>query len=232
MRLTVSLEKGIIVVVPRSMSQRSMKKIIPAFIKDKQQWLRDTIKKLYSGRSHRAASECSLPQAITLTALKQCFFVTYQPASAADNGVRKALTLYYPEHRQLEISGDLSDKKQVFALFERFFKDYAYEHLQQRLVHLSRKFNLPYNRLTVRAQKTRWGSCSAKKNINLNYRLLFIEADLVDYIVLHELVHTVHMNHSQAFWDYFETLLPGARLTDRRVNQIAKSLPCWIFYKE
>lgn len=236
MRLTVSLEKGIVVVVPQSMNQQRTAKLIPEFIKDKQQWLRDTINRLrLRGQQRPDIKGCALPLEITLTALNETFFIHYISASVDDFNGGSLVLNYGNTHKgqqQLEVCGDLSHKQRVFALLEMFFKDYARFFLQQRLDTLSREFNLPYNRLTVRAQKTRWGSCSAKKNINLNYRLLFIDADLLDYILLHELVHTVHMNHSKAFWHYFEALLPDAREKDRRVNLVTKKLPCWIFYKE
>ncbi len=226
MRLSVSLEKGIVVVVPKTMSRRQFEKLIPEFVKDKQYWINDAIEKLQAQKRSRPSIEhCSLPEAVSLPALEQVFSITYDylPGSS--------LKLLHQNSYQLRITGDLNSKKEVFALLEHFFKDYARYFLQQRLDQLSQKSGLTYNRLTIRAQKTRWGSCSAKKNINLNYRLLFIKKSLLDYILLHELVHTVHMNHSKAFWSSLASLIPDARSRDKQVNQISASLPCWIFYK-
>lgn len=246
MRLTVSLEKGIVVVVPKSMNQRRMKKLIPAFVKDKALWLSEVIEKLKARELVKPNIEqCLLPDQITLTALGQFFYIDYEdsynnvvpqaegylPAEGSLPIAEGSITLHHQDDDRLFIEGDLRNKKRVFELLEKFFKTYARHYLKQRLDQLSKEFNLPYNRLSVRAQKTRWGSCSSKKNINLNYRLLFIEKELLDYIVLHELVHTVHMNHSKAFWSYLETLMWDARRRDKQVNQETKNLPCWIFYK-
>ena len=255
MRLTISLDKGIVVVVPKSMSQRRMAKLIPQFVKDKQDWLSEAIEKLQArGQIIPDIEQCQLPEKITLIALGVVFSITYDSLSktkdslsstegflygaegflsGAEGSLSKAegsLTLHHLDEYKLAIRGR-GNRKQVFQLLEKFFKDYARYYLQQRLDQLSKEFTLPYKGLTVRAQKTRWGSCSSKKNINLNYRLLFIEKKLLDYILLHELVHTVHMNHSRAFWLYFESLMPDARSRDRQVNRVAKSLPCWIFHK-
>lgn len=241
MRLTISLDKGIVVVVPKSMSQRRMAKLIPEFVRDKQDWLSEAIEKLQArGQIIPDIEQCQLPEKITLIALGVIFSITYDSLSKTKGSLSKAegsllnaegsLTLHHLDEYKLAIRGR-GNRKRVFQLLEKFFKDYARYYLQQRLDQLSKEFTLPYERLTIRAQKTRWGSCSSKKNINLNYRLLFIEKKLLDYILLHELVHTVHMNHSQAFWLYFESLMPDARSRDRQVNRVTKSLPCWIFHK-
>lgn len=66
------------------------------------------------------------------------------------------------------------------------------------------------NRITVRNQKTRWGSCSSKGNLNFNWRLLQAPKEILDYVVVHELCHLVYMNHSRQFWNLVETVLPGA----------------------
>ncbi len=226
MRLSISLEKGLVVVIPKSISKRQAAKLIPEFVMDKQYWINDTFKKLQAQKQLKPSIEqCQLPETVSLLALEQVFSITYRHLPD------RRLTLLHQTECQLEISGDLQNRKVIFALLEQFYKEYARFYLQQRLTQLSKESGLAYNRMTIRAQKTRWGSCSAKKNISLNYRLLFINKSLMDYILLHELVHTVHMNHSKAFWSSLELMMPDARNRDQRVNQITKSLPCWIFYK-
>jgi predicted metal-dependent hydrolase len=229
LRLTISLEKGIVVVVPIAMNNRKIQQIVPQFIKEKQVWLHQAVKKLRaSGISARPIDECHLPELIQLKALGQSFSIRYITATLLTD---TDLELKMLAEQQLEIRGNLKHKKSIFALLENFFKDYARIFFKQKLDQYSEQFNLPYNRLTIRAQRTRWGSCSAKKNINLNYRLLFIDEELLDYILVHELVHTVQMNHSPAFWSHLEALMADARVRDRQVNQETKNLPCWIFHQ-
>jgi predicted metal-dependent hydrolase len=78
--------------------------------------------------------------------------------------------------------------------------DKAQTKLFHRLAHFSEKHNLPYNRATFRWQRTKWGSCSGRNNINLNVNLVFLPEELQDYVLLHELVHTKVRNHSKNFW--------------------------------
>jgi predicted metal-dependent hydrolase len=223
MRLSVSLDKGVVVVVPKAMSKHQAAKLIPEFIKDKQLWIIDSLEKLRTRKQLKPATEnCELPKTISLLALKQDFTVTYVHLTG------KRLILLHQNKRQLIISGDTQDRKKVFILLEKFFKTYSQPYLLQRLNQLSEQSGLSYNRLTIRAQKTRWGSCSSKKNISLNYRLIFIKKNLLDYILLHELMHTVHLNHSKAFWSSLKLLLPDARDKDNQINKITKKLPCWI----
>jgi len=230
MRLTVSLEKGVVVVVPKSMSKKHVAKLVPTFIKDKKYWLKEAIEQLKARSSSSFdMKQCEIPTDILLPALGQTFFLSCVEGSLSQ--AEGSISLRQTDDYQLEVKGDLRNKKRVFELLEAFFKVYAKHYLKERLDQLSEQFSLPYNRLTVRAQKTRWGSCSSKKNISLNYRLLFIEKKLLDYILVHELVHTIHMNHSSAYWTYFESLMQDARVRDKEINRQTKELPCWIFYK-
>ncbi len=72
--------------------------------------------------------------------------------------------------------------------------------LTDRINLLAQEHNFSYNRLYIRNQKTRWGSCSSKNNISLNMNLIRLPQKLQDYVILHELVHTKHKNHSKKFW--------------------------------
>lgn len=76
----------------------------------------------------------------------------------------------------------------------------ATNYLPGRLKAISEKFDLKYEKLTIKNQKTLWGSCSSKNNINLNINLMRLPAHLIDYVLLHELVHTKHKNHGPGFW--------------------------------
>ena len=83
--------------------------------------------------------------------------------------------------------------------------------LNQRLSELAAENDFEYNRVFIRSQKTRWGSCSSKNNINLNMNLLHLPSELVDYVLLHELTHTKVKDHSPNFWDELETVCPDAK---------------------
>ncbi len=94
----------------------------------------------------------------------------------------------------------------------------AGRYLPVRLNELSRKHQLPYNRVIIKNNKTRWGSCSQKNNINLSLHLMRLPDQLIDYILIHELMHTIHKNHGRAFWNDMEKICTNAKSLDRELR--------------
>ena len=88
-----------------------------------------------------------------------------------------------------------------------------------RVAYYAPLVGVSYGRITVRNQKTRWGSCSAKKNLNFNWKLMLAPPDVLDYVVVHELCHLVHMDHSQAFWALVGSVLPDYRVRRRWLKE-------------
>ncbi|MFW6324892.1 MAG: M48 family metallopeptidase, partial [Desulfovibrionales bacterium] len=84
-----------------------------------------------------------------------------------------------------------------------------------------------FTRVRIRRQKTRWGSCSNKGTISLNCKLLFLPADLVRMVLVHELCHTVVPDHSSRFWARLETFFPGAKRMDKLLSGAWRYVPLW-----
>ncbi len=110
----------------------------------------------------------------------------------------------------------LTEKSKELPKIDR---EEARENLEKRLSELAEQHNFQYNRVSIRSQRTRWGSCSSKDNISLNMKLLHLPQQLIDYILLHELVHTRVKNHSKDFWNELETVVPNARTVDEQLRE-------------
>ena len=93
----------------------------------------------------------------------------------------------------------------------RDLADRALDIIPKRVAHFAPLAGVTYGRITIRNQRTRWGSCSAKGNLNFNCLLLLCPTEVLDYVVIHELCHRKQMNHSPLFWQEVERLCPDYR---------------------
>lgn len=98
--------------------------------------------------------------------------------------------------------------RSIKDLLVKWYKQQARRIFIERVNYYSRMLKVSPKRMAVKDQKSRWGSCSSKGNINLNYRLIMAPIEIIDYVVVHELCHLVHLNHSKEFWKLVEEILP------------------------
>lgn len=89
----------------------------------------------------------------------------------------------------------------------------------ERTAYFAQRMGVDYGRITIREQKTRWGSCSSKGNLNFNWKLVLLNPELLDYVVVHELAHRKEMNHSERFWRVVEAELPDYRERRRKLKE-------------
>jgi len=87
-------------------------------------------------------------------------------------------------------------------------KDKALDFVQKRVRFYNKIYGFSFNKIFIKNQKTRWGSCSCKQNLNLNYKILFLPEKLQDYIIVHEMCHLKEFNHSKKFWELVQKALP------------------------
>ena len=101
------------------------------------------------------------------------------------------------------------NREEISLPLKSWYKKRFIEVALPRLSYFSEKHKLKVNQVRVKEQKTLWGSCSSKNNINLNYLLIMAPMKVIDYVIVHELVHTIHKNHSAKFWQKVETIMPN-----------------------
>lgn len=97
----------------------------------------------------------------------------------------------------------------------RLLADEALRVIPERVAYFATQMGVTYGRITIRNQRTRWGSCSSKGNLNFNCLLMLTPPEVIDYVVVHELSHRKEMNHSKQFWSEVEKILPEYKKQER-----------------
>lgn len=149
--------------------------------------------------------------------------ITYQPSDQSNQ------TICIPAlGNRLTIQGNTEHLSHCQAVLRKWLIHRAHRDLAPWLRQLGYELNLPCRRISVRGQKTRWASCSSQKDISLNYKLLFLPRPLVHYVLVHELCHTVHMNHSPAFWALVGEKQPNYSQWRAEIKQGWRYVPRWV----
>lgn len=95
---------------------------------------------------------------------------------------------------------------------------------EKKVKHFNQNYNFSYKRISIKNQKTRWGSCSSKGNLNFNYKIALLPDELVDYIIVHEICHLGQMNHSEKFWELVAKTIPEYKKHHRTLKSRGLSL--------
>lgn len=125
------------------------------------------------------------------------------------------INIWYPDYASVE---DPRIQSVVRRAVEEAWRIEAKLYLPKRTHELAAKHSFCLNKVSVKKASTRWGSCSPENNINLNLQLMRLPDELADYVILHELVHTVEKNHQASFWKLLEKVFPGAKKLDKELN--------------
>jgi predicted metal-dependent hydrolase len=120
------------------------------------------------------------------------------------------------ELRIISPDGSRIDKSKLYNVW---LKNFAKRYLPERAVELAVKYEFRINKVSVRNQKTRWGSCSVRGNLSFNYNLVQYKKEIIDYVILHELCHLKEMNHSKKFWKLVENICPDYKTLRRELKK-------------
>ena len=218
-RLKMSPRDGLVVVVPRGFDVSR----IPALLDKKRDWLERAAAKVEELRKLLGPEPPdSLPERITLCAIGREWVVEYRPTAAA------WVAAVDRKGDRLLVYGDVGDDGKCRDALHRWVGRKAHEHLVPWLERLAADGGYQVNQILVKSQRTRWASCSHRRTISINRKLLFVPPHLTRYIFIHELCHTVHLNHSRRFWALVRDREPNYKQLEEELRQAWRSLPAWL----
>ena len=209
-RIAIKPDRQIEVVLPLGMPEREADKLVRA----QQQWISQSLLRM----QRQAPRELdNLPKRMVLRAIHQDIHVCY-------SSMQHRALVWHQSDMQLSVRQGYED---VPDLLRQWLKGYAKPYLLDALNHIATEMGVNYRALSVRWQKTRWGSCSARGNISLNAKLLLLPEDVLRYVLVHELSHLEYMNHSAAFWQHVAQFEPDYREKRSLLRQLSMRLPSW-----
>lgn len=206
--------QGIEVVIPPHTSKQRVR----SFLAKQQHWIQDTWQRM---QSQIVDAGRALPVVLDLCAIGEHWQVHYRRCLDAHvhtaTGAH-AITVYH--------AGD--DESACREALRRWLACHAREYLGAKARRMSAVTGFSYRRLQIRGQKSRWGSCSSSGTLSLNYKLLFLEPELVRYLLIHEFSHTRVLDHSPRFWELVARHEPRWRLLDEELGEAWRDIPAWV----
>jgi len=218
-RLKISPADGLVVVVPKRFDQTLLDDIVMRHAS----WIDRTFKR-YPQQENMARTHSGhvLPSKIELPALGEQWVLEYVETQSDSVRITRAGS------NQLRVSGKLSDSHACHKALRRWLMRHAKEKIIPVFDKVSDECRLGYSRVTIRGQRTRWGSCSSTGSINLNFQLMFVSPAMLRYVLVHELCHTIHLNHSRAFYALLAGHEPEYKMLESQLRRAWQTMPAWL----
>ncbi|MBN1279493.1 MAG: M48 family metallopeptidase [Chlorobium sp.] len=217
-RLKMVLHEGLVIVVPPGYDRASVTKVLLRH----REWIRAAAERLASVHQElRRISPDLLPESIEILFSGEHIRICYE--RRFDDGVAYSID----PGGTLHISGKTGSTGLCRAVLQMWLKHKAADLLFPELTRLAMLHGFSFKRSGIRLQKSRWGSCSSSGTITLNAKLIFLPPHLVRSVLLHELCHTVHMNHSPSFKRLLETYDPDRHLHEMQMKTASRHIPVW-----
>lgn len=190
------------------------------FIGQNTQWIEHVLRKIDRQRRDAPDLHTLVPNRICLPTLNETWRVTY------DANQRRGICAQ-PDHDTGQLTLRDNGLGEHVTYLRSWIRKRATQTLSIRLEQAALQTGLRYTGVSIRSQKTRWGSCTRKGLISLNQNLLFLDTKLTDYLLLHELCHTVHMSHSARYWALVKRYEPNFRNYERQLHEATGQIPIW-----
>lgn len=196
--IKITEEGEIIVFSPLNISEKT----IDTIVKSKEKWIRDKLEEIDRIGAGQKKKEFKAGE--TLLYLGE--FITLE---VLESNARKSSGLISNNTIKVFVSDGIERKEHIIRdTVINVYKQEAKRTFTERTNLYSRIIEVRPQRIVIKDQKTLWGSCSSKGNINYNYRLIMAPVEIIDYVVVHELCHLKHMNHSKEYWKVVQSVLP------------------------
>lgn len=196
-RLEISQRNGLVIIVPRSYPLGRL----PGLIKSKERWIARHLTSLNLSQPLPVPKQLKIGD--TVPYLGRDFELVKQENHYGDGVVLQG--------NELAVSPDLFGNGLLEPALERWYRAEAARLIKSMADSLSSQMDISYKRIVIRGQKTRWGSCSRKKNLSFNWKLMMAPQPVVEYVIIHELLHIKEMNHSKKFWQLVAQNCPAWR---------------------
>lgn len=218
-RLTVTPRDGLVVVVPKRWRGN-----VDAIVAEKRAWAEHALERVAEHRARfEGGSDALLPDAVELAAFGETWPVEYRLGASAAPGTARARL----DGGVLAVVGDIDDADACLSALDRWLDRLSRERLLPLLAEVADEVGLVYASARVRRQRSRWGSCSARRTISLNRSLVFLPPHLMRAIMLHELAHTRVLDHSPRFWSTLAQYDPRAHEHRRQMRDAWRHVPAW-----
>ena len=209
------------VVVPRGFDWSG----IPAILEAKRAWIARTAAEMERRPSLlEPAESLILPENVELRFVGQEWRVEYRPGGTGSVSVQAREV----GDRLVRVTGGVADDGACRAALARWVMRKGRDLLVPAAAETARAHGFQVGCISIRRQKSRWGSCSRHGALSLNANLVFLPAELVDYVILHELCHTVELNHSARFWQLIGSIDPDYRDKRKRLRSASNLVPGWL----
>ncbi|MEP7133379.1 MAG: SprT family zinc-dependent metalloprotease [Chloroflexota bacterium] len=138
-------------------------------------------------------------------------------------GREYSLEIVQSQHKKLILDDHFklteSARENAELVFHNWYRNQALQIITERVKYFSDQYDFHYAKIRITSARTRWGSCSSKGTLSFSWRLILTPIETVDYVVIHELAHTVHQNHSKRFWALVEKIMPDYKELRKRLRQ-------------
>lgn len=201
------------IVVPLRMPVKE----VESFIAEKAKWIRKTRESMANGHVSPGTTP---PDLLRLDSIDREWKIEY-----IDRADYRYKILEQPDRLQVVGPADANEKRKALL---HWLKRKAKAVFVPQIQGLADETGLQPAKIQIRAQRSRWGSCSSSRTVSLNLCLLFQDPVLVRYLLIHELCHLRHMNHSARFWSLVDRFAPGGKNLDDRLAEGWKNIPGWI----